>query len=260
MSHKVRLLSLCALVPLLCASNALAFDGPDARDALDLVFRNLYQPDVLAAVELRIDQGLPDEEAVTFAYGRKSKGGETRTLVYTGDGKRDSARVLLFQKPGEQDRAFTSDGTRGQVRPVSMGRYRASLFGSDFNYADFRAHSASEFSIEVLGRDKIDGEACRVLRLRPTNGPYKMILAWLSEDRPVMLRADYFDESGLWKRYTADKIERSFEWWIPMEDEMLDLRTGRHTIRKVRNILVGAEVPDEAFTLTQLARGRVPAF
>ncbi len=240
----------------------VGFDGPEARQALDAALRNLYQPDMLVAVELRIDAGLPDEEGVTFAYGRKTKGGETRTLVYDGDGKRDSARVLLFQKPGEEDHAFTSVGTLGQVRPVSMARHRAALFGSDFNYADFRARSADEYRIEVLGRDRIDGEDCRVLRLRPLEGPYTMLLAWLSEDRPVILRTDYFDEAGLWKRYTAPvhRIERNMEWWVPMEDEMVDLRTGRHTIRRIRNVIVGAEVPDEAFTLTQLARGRMPAF
>jgi outer membrane lipoprotein-sorting protein len=246
-----------ALAPFL-----VGFDGPEARDALDAALRNLYQPDVLVAVELRIDEGLPDADTVSFAYGRKTTGDETRTLVYNGDGKRDSARVLLFQRPGEEDRAFSSDGTRGQVRPVSMGRYRASLFGSDFNYADFRARRADDYRIEVLGEDKIDGELCRVLRLRPLEGPYTMLLAWISEERPVIVRTDYFDDGGLWKRYEArvDRIERNIDWWVPMEDEMIDLRTGRHTIRRVRNVLVGAGVPDEAFTLTQLARGKVPNF
>jgi Outer membrane lipoprotein-sorting protein len=240
----------------------VGFDGPEARQALDAALRNLYQPDVLVAVELSIDEGLPDAEGVSFAYGRKTKGGETRTLVYDGDGRRDSKRVLLFQKPGQPDRAFTSVGTRGQVRPVSMGRYKASLFGSDFNYADFRARSADEYRIEVLGEDRIDGEDCRVLRLRPLDGPYTMLLAWVSEDRPVIVRTDYFDDAGLWKRYEAriDRIEKNFDWWVPMEDEMTDLRTGRHTLRRVKNVVVGAEVPDEAFTLTQLARGKMPSF
>ena len=77
-----------------------------------------------------------------------------------------------------------------------------------------------------------------------------------------MLRTDYFDEQGLWKRYRArpEDIERNFDWWVPMQDEMIDLRSGRHTVRQVRNILIGTDVPDDAFTLTQLARGRLPSF
>ena len=98
-----RLLLLVQIVPFLTG-----FDGREARDALDTVFRNLYDPDMLVAVELRIDEGQPDAEGVTFAYGRKNKGGETRTLVYTGDGSRDTSRVLLCQQPGAQDRAFMS--------------------------------------------------------------------------------------------------------------------------------------------------------
>ena len=55
-------------------------------------------------------------------------------------------------------------------------------------------------------------------------------------------------------------MHQNFDWWVPMQDEMIDLRTGRHTLRKIRNILVGTDVPDDAFTLTRLARGKMPAF
>src|SRR5262249_20209996 len=115
---RVRQLALVlAAAPLL-----VGFDGPEARDALDAAPRDLYQPDVLVAVELAIDEGHSEEDRVSFAYGRKTVGDETRTLVYTGDGRRDSARVLLFQKPGSDDRAFASEGDQGQVRPVPMGK------------------------------------------------------------------------------------------------------------------------------------------
>jgi hypothetical protein len=101
-----------------------------------------------------------------------------------------------------------------------------------------------------------------VLRLRPFDGPYRSILVWLSTARPVIVRADYFDAKGLWKRYTVavDRLARHFEWWVPMEDGMFDLRTGSRTVRKIRNILVDMDVPDDLFTTTRLARGRLPLF
>jgi hypothetical protein len=101
-----------------------------------------------------------------------------------------------------------------------------------------------------------------VLRLRPRSGAYDKVIAWLSTRRPVIVRADYFDRKGLWKRYTADvdSIEEQFEWWVTMQDEMLDLRSGRRSVRRLRNVVVDAAVPDEMFTTTQLAKGRLPAF
>jgi hypothetical protein len=89
-----------------------------------------------------------------------------------------------------------------------------------------------------------------------------MQLTWLSSDRPVILRVDYFDKRGLWKRYRAKpgKIAQHFDWLVPMQDEMLDLRTGRRTRRYIRNIMVDTAVPDEMFSLTQLSRGRMPSF
>jgi hypothetical protein len=249
-------LALLLLLPLL-----LGFDGSRAREALDLAFHNLYGSDILAGVELAIE-GPREASSVEFAFGRKRSGDETRMLVYGTDGARDTPRALLFQRPDGNDRIFISDGPHGAVRPMSAGKRAWSLFGSDFAYEDLRAQRADDYRIEVLGTDEIDGEPCRVLRLRPFHGPYRSILIWLSSSRPVIVRADYFDARGLWKRYTAvvDEIARHFEWWIPMEDRMSDLRTGSRTVRKIRNILVDMEVPDDLFTTTRLSRGRLPMF
>ncbi|MCP4004448.1 MAG: outer membrane lipoprotein-sorting protein [bacterium] len=255
---RTRSLLLLSLVPFLLGFE----DGSQARKALDRAFDNLYSPGVLAAIELSMVRGARPAQPVTFAYGRKRRGGETRTLLYSATQDRKAPRMLLLQSRGDRDKIYVGDGRRGQVRPASAGEYRWPLFGSDFSYEDFRAHEADDYRIEVLGSDLIDGEPCRVLRLRPMSGPYKMMLMWLSTERPVIIRTDYFDRKGLWKRYRVEPehFVKHFDWWVPMRDEMFDLRTGRRTTRKVRNILVGAEVPEDMFTLTQLSRGRMPSF
>jgi len=238
------------------------FDVSRGREALDLAFENLYGAELLVGIELTLKENEQSISKTRFAMGRKHDGDEVRTLLYTGDGSHSAPRALLFQEPGKRDRIFVSDGSRGEVRPLSAGNHTWPMFGSDFSYEDFRRHRADEYRIEVLGTDKIDGEDCRVLRLRPTKGPYTVQLAWLSTSRPVLLRMDYFDEMGLWKRYRArpDDVEQNSEYWVPMRDEMLDLRTGRRTVREIRNLLIDVEVPDQIFTLTQLARGRMPSF
>jgi hypothetical protein len=238
----------------------VGFDGPGARAALDLAFHNLYGVDVLAGVELLVDDG-GEQTWTQFAYGRKQDAEGTRTLIYLPEG-RAGGRALLFQRPGRRDRIFVSDGPRGQVRALSAGEHRWGLFSSDFAYADIRAKRADDYRIEVLGNDRIDGEPSRALRLRPFDGPYEKLIVWLSTERPVIVRVDYFDRHGLWKRYRADvaQIQEHYEWWVPMRDEMLDLRSGSRTTRQIKNIVVDAAVPDEMFTTTQLARGRLPSF
>lgn len=252
-----RLLPLLVALPVL-----LGFDSSDGREALDRAFHNLYGVNVLAAVEMTTEGGGRLPETLGLAYGRKTKGGEVRTLLFTLDRGREGARALLFQRVGERDRMFVADGRHGRVRPVSSPERGSELFSSEFGYDDFRAHTADEYEIEPLGRDAIDGEPAQVLRLRPHTGPYQMLLVWLSSERPVFLRIDYFDRRGLLKRYTADrrKIRRHFEWHVPMRDEMLNLRRGTRTTRVVRNILVDTDVPDEMFSLVQLSRGRLPSF
>ena len=247
---------------LLLLPGLVGFEGTRAREALDLAFHNLYGADVLVAVEMRMDGDGRPPLTVGYAYGRKHKADEVRTLMYVAGAERSSQRALLLQRPGERDRLYVSDGLYKDARPVSANAAAWTLFDSDFGYEDLRTHRSDEYGIEVLGSDVVAGEPTRVLRLRPLGGPYEQMLVWLSTDRPVFLRIDYFDRKGLWKRYRAEpkQIRRHLQWWVPMADEMLDLRTGRRTRRTVRNIIVDTSVPDELFTLSQLSRGRMPSF
>ncbi len=239
----------------------MGFDAPDARQALEAAFHNLYGPDTMAAIELETHDDADQATWTSFAYGRKRVDGETKTLVYRSVGRQKSG-ALLFQRPGRRDRIFVTDGRHGQVRAMAGGDYDWPFFGSEYSYDDFRTHTAEEYGIEVLGPDSFRGEPCHVLRLRPREGPYTAMLVWLSTQRPVIVRTDYFDDEGLWKQrfVRTDQIQRNFEWWVPMEEEMTDLRTGRRTIRRIRNLLVDVEVPDEIFSVTVLTRGRFPTF
>ncbi len=247
---------------LLLLPGLLGFDGSRAREALDLALHHVYGTNLLAGIELTVEENDRSQSQLSFAFGRKHKGDEVRTLMYTGDGRRNSPRALLLQRPGQHDRIFVSDGGQSQVRAVSAGKHAWQLFGTDFSYDDFRVHTAADYQIEVLGEERQQGEPCVVLRLHPLSGSYRMRLVWLSTERPAILRSDYFDERGLFKRYRVDPkdVVQHFQWWVPMRDEMLDLRTGRRTIRHIRNLLIDTEVPDELFTLTRLARGRMPSF
>lgn len=240
----------------------VGFGARDPRAALEAVYHNLYAPGVFAGIELEIHDPEHGLSRVAFGYGRKRAGAETKTFVYVSDVRRPFWGALVLQKSGVRDLIYVAEGRYGQARPLAGGGREWSLFGSDFNYEDFRSHQVDEYQVRSLGADAFKGEPCQVLLLRPRSGPYRMLLVWVSTRRPVILRTDLFDEHGLWKRRTArpERIIQSFEWWVPMEEEMVDLRTGRRSIRRIRNLLVDVEVPDEIFTLTRLERGQLPSF
>lgn len=248
--------ALLLLLPALAAA-----DGPSGRDRLERAFENQYGADLLAAVELSTQGGGRTPAHVRFAYGLKRSGPETRTLLYLPDAGRDAPRALLLQRRGERDLLFMSRGSRGQVQPLATGTESWSLFGSDFSYADFRAHSIDDYAVETLGPDRIAGESALALRLRPRSGPYQQLVVWVADTRPVLLRVDYFDRGGLWKRYTADprRIRRHVDRWLATDDQMHDLRTGTRTRRRIRNVMATG-MPEALFTVTQLARGRLPSF
>ena len=238
----------------------IGFEAGPESEALEGALHNLYGADLLAAVELVMaGDGAPPRSS-GFAYARRRQGTEIRTLLFSTRGTRE--RALLLQEFGHAHRMFISTGSHRGVQPVATGQSDWRFCGSDFAYEDMRAHSSDEYRIDLLGSDVIEGEPARVLKLRPESGPYVMMLAWLSTERPVFLRVDYFDRHGLWKRYRVDvqEVRKHFEWWVPMRDEMLDLRTGRRTTRVIRNLLIDVDLPPELFTLTHLSRGRTPSF
>ena len=150
-THRLgRLVAALLLAPLLSG-----FDTSRGREALDEAFHNLYGADVLAAVELVVEGDGRPPQKLGYAYVRKRKGDEIRTLMFRPDGQRSTDRALLFQTPGKSDRMYVSEGSRGTVRPVSTGGASWALFGSDFGYEDFRAHTSDEYRIEVLGSDVV---------------------------------------------------------------------------------------------------------
>src|SRR5262245_7346347 len=137
----LRMLLLLSLVPVLCA-----FDGERARESLDAAFHNLYGSDLLLGIEMIVEDG-NERNDVSFALGRKHQGDETRTLIYLASGDRDAGRALVFQRPGERDRVFVAEGSRGRVRAISAGKHDAPLFDSDFAYEDLRAQRADDYRI-----------------------------------------------------------------------------------------------------------------
>jgi hypothetical protein len=256
----LRCVPVLALLLLFTTSAAPAGSASPAA-ALDRAFDNLYGTDVLAGVRMVIEEVGSDPEIVEFGYGRKRTAEETRTLLFLADPRGESLRALLLQRRGENDQIYLSNGRRGRARPVTASQRRP-MFGSDFSFEDFRSQSSDEFDITRLGDDRLNGEDCQVLELRPRKGAYQSLVVWLSKRRPVFLRVDYFDKEGLWKRYRAraSRLVDHFGWWVAMEDEMLDLRSGRRTKREIRNVIVDAAVPDELFTIARLTRGRMPSF
>ena len=85
----------------------------------------------------------------------------------------------------------------GLSRPVPISR-RQRLLGHAV-YGDIASTNyANDYEATMLADEEVDGEACYVFDLRATNDrtTYDRIKYWVSRDRLVGLRAEYFTVSG----------------------------------------------------------------
>jgi hypothetical protein len=94
----------------------------------------------------------------------------------------------------------------GLTKPVPISK-RQKLLG-DAVYGDIAATNYAEDYTGILLDDQmIEGERCYTLDLRAKNnkGTYDKIIYWISKDRLVGVRADYYTVSG--KKFKSAKME-----------------------------------------------------
>jgi len=149
----------------------------------------------------------------------------------------------------------------GLKKPVSISP-RQKLMGDAANGDIASTNYAEDYSGVLSGEETIKGEACYVLDLKAAekNVTYDRIRYWVSKERLVGVKADFYTISGkLFK--TADfkydnRVRTPAGGDIPFVSELTihdAIRPDKVTTLKYSNIKVQA-IPDSTFNLNVLVR------
>lgn len=166
--------------------------------------------------------------------------------------------LIIEHTDGPDEQYIRVPGVSRVVRLVSSNRGQ-SLLGSEFSVSDLTLPDPDALDLSYGGAESVKGHACKLVDVvaKPeAEWQYKKARYAIDPVDLIIMRADLFDEKGLLKVWTLDKIEKIDGIWTPMVQVMKNTRDDIQSQLVIREIHYGVDLPDELFTRGRLERER----
>ena len=247
---RVALLAVVALVALAPASDAA---GPSAGEILERV-------DAAAATEtsrIELTQTVvgPSGDTRTFEMVAYSADNNEKGLTeYLSPNQVRGMKILTLD---DGDDIWVYFPRTNRTRKIASSARNRRVQGSDFNYDDMATGKfARDWRGTVAGSAQIDGDACHVLDLEPTDeGPksYTKARAWVRRADDAVVRVEYWDRYGdKTKRLDIGDYRTISGVLVPHEYTMTNLTDGGKTTMRATDVRVDAELPASLFNQSTL--------
>ncbi len=141
-----------------------------------------------------------------------------------------------------------------RARKIAQSDRGQPFMESEFSYADFSGDSIDEATSHREKDAVVNGKPVFVLSGAPSTNTYKKVVASIDTTTYVPMRVEYYDDQGLLKVYTVQKVELRDGRTLATEMSMENQRTGRKTTVSVGKTSP-VEAPETAFTERALERG-----
>ena len=184
--------------------------------------------------------------------------GERSLLRFTDPPDLRGTAFLNHHRPGDDDQWLYLPAL-GRVKRISARRKASSFLGTQFTYEDLGGRDPDEYRYRRLRQDRQDGETVDVVEAIPRDkhSGYSRIVSWVSVERPVILRAEYFDRHGALLKVSRflDYTRPDGRHWRFRRAIMENTQTGRSTEIVVEEWALGARLDAGDFTVEALKRG-----
>jgi hypothetical protein len=134
--------------------------------------------------------------------------------------------------------------------PVATRGFPA--LGSDFSCEDLLVQFPTEdYDFRALGIEEVDGMKLQKVEMRPKTSwlrgqlGFVKSVGWVRTDVNMIVRADFFDEDRLVRRFRADDIENSDGFWTARTLTMENTRIKHKTVVKITNLRYDIQIEDE---------------
>jgi outer membrane lipoprotein-sorting protein len=185
--------------------------------------------------------------------------GDDFSLIYITHPPREEGQVFL--KRGREMWNYVPDIDRTIKIPPSM--MMQSWMGSDLTNDDLvnAASIVTDYDHTLLRQENHRDKECYLIEMVPhEDAPvvWGKILAWITTDRFVTLRNEYYDEAGeLVNEEILDEIKDVGDRTIPTRFTMIPAdKEGHKTIMKFEKINFGVEIKDRFFSIQNMKQMR----
>jgi hypothetical protein len=244
------------------AGEAASSDGLSGRAIYERVADNRFTSFAQESVLLSADRVGRVQES-RFSMKWKDFSDEdgrdvlSKTLVkYTHPFDLRYAGYLIQVNRGRPNDQFVYYPSRRRVVRVNL-RSEA-VYGTDFSFEDIVPREPQDFDYRRLPDEDLDGIPVQVVELFPrefVDSEYSKIRVYVERERPVVLRARYWDAAGVAvKEFAAEPgdVRRYGDTWVVMAGTMRNLLLESWTRLEVAELEPNPHFTRDAFDLRRL--------
>ncbi len=145
-----------------------------------------------------------------------------------------------------------------RVRRISSDGKGDSFMGSDFSYDDLAERHPQKDLHTIIGTESINGESCWIIEsvARDSGESYSKTVSWISKERLMGLKREYYDTSGkLLKVLTVKETREVAGYLMITHTEMRNVQKNHRTEMKFGSITADSVIPEDTFTERTLMKG-----
>ncbi|MBL4586425.1 MAG: outer membrane lipoprotein-sorting protein [Flavobacteriales bacterium] len=144
-----------------------------------------------------------------------------------------------------------------KVKRISSSNKDNDFMGSDFTYEDMEKRSPERDEHKFLTTETLNGEEVWVVEATPKEEEqYSKKKAWISKEKSVPLKVEFYDEDGeLLKILTIKEVKKMGEYWIVVSQEMKNIQKNHSTVISLTNVTVDIGMGEDKFSQREMERG-----
>jgi hypothetical protein len=256
----------------LAAVAALALSAP-ALAALQTI------DEVDACVEANLPAESSIQTVVMDAHDRIGAVTQTRARIYwrrfddlskvlvrlSDPPEMRGAAILMLETSGERNDILMYLPELDRVKRVTGHMLSGSVFGTDFSYEEFEGLQGLQndnFERTLEGTEPVGGRPTYIIEsaVRPgfeDRSAYRRTRTWVDQESCLPIKVEFFEANDrLRKRLVTDpsSIETRGDRRLARRLEIEDLRDGTHTVMRVEEVDLEANVKASLFTTRSLER------
>jgi outer membrane lipoprotein-sorting protein len=246
--------ALFASAVLLLLTAAPAFSDIDARKILDGVYQQDTSHD--SAMRAVFDVFDKDGHKTTkkFMVFRQGSPGDNKTLVrFTEPAEIRGVTLLSYSHKGDADRQWLYIPATQRTRSVTPRERSEKFAGTDFTYEDVAERALDDFNYRLLSENEtIDGHKTYKVEAKPADASrsqYRYVYYWVSQDVPVILHAEMYDQNGkLVRELHASALKKVSGIWGARHVEMQSVEEKTRTVLTINEAKFNQHLDEKLFT------------
>lgn len=202
----------------------------------------------------------PSEQIRTVEmFAQQSPEGSRSLLRFKSPSDVAGVALLVVENKGAaNDQWLYMPALKQEPRRISAGQKNQSFLGTDFTFADLEGRDPGAWRHTLLREESVSGQAAWVIESTPaagTESDYKKTVQWVRQDAYVPVRVEFYDERGMVKVLTVDRLAKSGEFWTAGQTRMENIGKKHATVLEIEEQKNDIDFPADFFTPRRLKGG-----